>query len=86
MTKYYEKEDLKRINDIVDYTDVYAAYWNSDTDIDLKRRKEAELLVESDLPSHLICGYVVYNEHAKKALMDIGISEDKIKVSRGYYF
>lgn len=86
LTSFYPKEDLTRINDIVRYEDVYSAQWNSEIDIDLKRRKEAELLVNSDLPPHLICGYVVYNEKAKSTLMELGIHDNKIIVRPDYYF
>lgn len=86
LTSFYEKNDLVRINEIVNYEDVYSTQWNSEVDIDLKRRKEAELLVKSDLPSLLICGYVVYNEKAKTTLIRQGVNENKIVVSPGYYF
>lgn len=86
LTSFYKKEDLVRINDIVRYEDVYSTQWSSDVDIDLKRRKEAELLVNDDLPAFLICGYAVYNETAKRTLMEFGIDENKIVVSPGYYF
>lgn len=86
LTSFYEKEDLKRVNDIVSYEDVYSAIWSSEVDIDLKRRKEAELLVKSDLPVSFICGYVVYNENVKKTLLELGVNEKKIVVSPGYYF
>lgn len=86
LTNFYTKDKLSQINDIVNYSDVYSTYWNSDTDIDLKRRKEAELLVKTDLPVCFICGYVVYNENAKRILMEHGINESMIVVHPGYYF
>lgn len=86
LTTFYKKDDLIRINEIVRYEDVYSAQWNSEVDIDLKRRKEAELLVKNDLSPLYICGYVVYNEKAKNTLMELGVEEGKIVVSPGYYF
>lgn len=86
LTIFYGKDDLKRINDIVSYEDVYSVQWNSEVDIDLKRRKEAELLVNSDLPPLFICGYVVYNEKARNVLKGMGVNDDKIVVSSSYYF
>lgn len=86
LTSFYAKGDLTRINDIVRYDDVYSVQWNSEVDIDLKRRKEAELLVNSDLPTSFICGYVVYNEKVKHILMELGIDENKIAVVPNYYF
>ena len=50
------------------------------------RRKEAELLVKTDIPVKYIRGYVVYNEKAKAILLKYGIAEDMIKVAPNYYF
>ena len=86
LTSFYPKDALIQINDIVSYDDVYSSQWNSENDIDLKRRKEAELLVNSDLSPLFICGYVVYNEKAKDSLIKLGINDNKIVVSPGYYF
>ncbi len=86
LSSFYTKDKLLEINDIVNYDDVYSTQWNSEIDIDLKRRKEAELLVKNDLPISFIRGYVVYNEMAKQILIGNGIDINKIVVSSGYYF
>lgn len=86
LTSFFTKEKLSQIDSIVRYDDVYSSQWNSEDDIDLKRRKEAELLIKSDLPVKYICGYVVYNEMAKQKLIELGIDGNKIVVSHGYYF
>lgn len=86
LTDYFEKDYLKDIDTIIDYHDVYAKYWNSDDDLDLKRRKEAELLIKNDIPAKYIRGYVVYNNEAKSILLNYGITEEMIKVAPHYYF
>ena len=86
LTSFYKKDDLMRIDDIVSYEDVYSSQWNSEIDIDLKRRKEAELLVCNDLAPCLICGYVVYNEKARNILKNMGVNDNKIVILPGYYF
>lgn len=86
LTSFYTKDKLPLINDIVNYDDVYSTQWNSEDDIDLKRRKEAELLVKNDLPNSFIRGYVVYNEIAKQKLVELGIESTKIVISPSYYF
>jgi hypothetical protein len=86
LTSFYTKERLSRINDIVKYSDVYSSQWNSENDRDLKRRKEAELLVKDDLPLRFICGYVVFNERARQKLIEMGIEEEKLIVRPDYYF
>ncbi len=86
LSSFYTKDKLLQINDIINYDDVYSTQWNSEIDIDLKRRKEAELLVKNDLPISFIRGYVVYNEMAKQTLIENGIDASKIVVLSGYYF
>lgn len=86
ITTFFPKECLIGIDDIVKYDDVYSSQWDIETDIDLKRRKEAELLIKNDLPPQFIKGFVVYNEEVKRKMMMMGIDENKVVVAPGYYF
>lgn len=85
-TVFYAKEQLSSINEIVKYDDVYSTQWNPENDLDLKRRKEAELLIEEDLPPQYVKGYAVYNEIAKQRLVDMGVVLEKISIKPNYYF
>lgn len=86
ITTFFTKEYLVRIDEIVKYEDVYSSQWDTETDIDLKRRKEAELLIKNDLPPQFIKGFVVYNEEAKQKLMMVGVNDNMVVVAPGYYF
>ena len=86
LTKFYKKIQLPSINTIVKYDDVYSSRWDLESDLDLKRRKEAELLIKEDLAPQYVKGYVVYNETAKQRLVSMSIALDKIVVAPGYYF
>lgn len=86
LTSFYEKNMLSRIDEIVKYEDVYSSQWNLESDLDLKRRKEAELLIKNDLAPQYVKGYVVYNDAAKQRLLNIGIALERIAVVPGYYF
>lgn len=86
LTNFYGKERLGQINAIVSYDDVYSSQWNIESDLDLKRRKEAELLIRNDLEPQFVRGYVVYNTTAKQRLESFGIEEKKIVVNSNYYF
>lgn len=86
LTLFYSKDKLSRINEIVKFDDVYSSQWNSDEDLDLKRRKEAELLIKNDLPVQFLRGFVVYNNRAKDIMIDKGVAENMIAVMPGYYF
>lgn len=85
-TSFYEKSKLSHINEIVKFDDVYSSRWDLESDLDLKRRKEAELLIKQDLSSQYVKGYVVYNDVAKQKLVDSGVLSEKIVVRPEYYF
>jgi len=86
LTNFYEKEQLVQISKIVRFDDVYSSQWNLENDLDLKRRKEAELLIRNDLEPQFVRGYVVYNVAAKQRLENFGIDEKKIVINPNYYF
>lgn len=86
LTRFYGKGQLENIDQIVNFDDVYSSRWDSDTDLDLKRRKEAELLIKDDLEPHFVRGYFVYNENAKQRLINHGVAAEKIVVRPSYYF
>lgn len=50
LTQVFPAESLNRIESYIKYSDVYAHRWDDEEDLDLKRRKEAELLLKNDLP------------------------------------
>lgn len=85
-TSFYPKNMLSNIDEIVKYDDVFSSQWNIEDDLDLKRRKEAELLVKQDLPAQYVRGYVVYNETAKQRLITSGVAPEKVVAVPGYYF
>lgn len=74
------------ISEKVDFEAVKSKYWVNENDTDLKRRKEAEFLLATDLPFSLIAWFAVYNEEAKSKLLAIGLPESRIIVSPKYYF
>ena len=51
LTKFYCAELLPMVDQYVDSNAIFEKYWNRDDDRDLKRRKEAELLVKDELSS-----------------------------------
>lgn len=85
ITKFYTKSAIQHINSIVDFLAVNEKFWN-DKDVDLKRRKQAEFLVEDDIPNHLIEKYIVYDVQAAQKLIKFGIPPQKIDINSSYYF
>ncbi len=86
LTDFYEEKDLVNIDEILDKKAIDAKYWRNIEDTDLKRRKEAEFLVETDIPTTAIIGWVVYNEEAKKRLLELGIPQEMIYIKPDAYF
>lgn len=51
-----------------------------------KWRKQAELLIASDLPVNAILGYIVYDQAAKDKLVAAGVEEKNVFIKPDYYF
>jgi len=86
LSKYYDASQAQDIGNLLDFAAIKAEFWKDENDLDLKRRKEAEFLVENDIPLTAILGYVVYNDNAKTKLESFGIPTDKIAVRPKFYF
>ena len=78
--------DIADIDNQVDFEAVNVRDWKSPTDLDLKRRMQAEFLLLGDLPFASVLGFVVRNEVAKNQLMGFGVSEQQIRIKSNAYF
>ncbi len=85
-TQFFSKTSITKINELVDFNAVNAKYWRADTDLDLKRRKQAEILVKGDIDTEMIVGYAVYDQTSKTRLTDLGVPEKQIAIRPNYYF
>lgn len=74
------------IENIVDFGAVKEPNWKKEDDQDLKRRKEAEFLVEGDIPLAAIAGYCVYDDTARQKLLALGIAENRVIIKKDFYF
>ena len=79
-------EIILNANEFLQYNEVFAYRWDDDENLDLKRRKEAELLLKNDLPLQYIKGFVVYNIEAKQLLLSMGVGENKVVVKPNFFF
>jgi ssDNA thymidine ADP-ribosyltransferase, DarT len=86
LTTFFNKEKVNEINNLVDLKAANLKYWKTDSDLDLKRRKESELLVKQDVPNTCIIGYICYNETIKSKLLKMGLQEKEVVVRHNYYF
>ena len=78
--------DVTQVDKQVDFQAVKVRDWKSPTDLDLKRRMQAEFLLLGDLPFASILGFVVRNEAAKNQLLGFGVPEQQIRIRTNAYF
>jgi hypothetical protein len=86
ITDFYYPKDVNEIETLIDRKAIDSKYWKDDNDLDLKRRKEAEFLVEGDIPISAVKGFVVYNNISKDILQKNGIQDKNIYVLPQCYF
>lgn len=85
-TSFYDKCQFEKVNEIIDWKSVKSSYWGGEDNLNIKRKKQAEFLVSSDLPSDVIIGFGCYDDTSKQKLVEYGIEERKIKVITNGYF
>ena len=86
LTTFFNSDKVSEIETLVDLKAVNLKYWNHDSDLDLKRRKEAEFLVKDDVPNSCVLGYICYSEVVRAKLLALGINEKQVVVRKNYYF
>lgn len=86
VTRFKEKSEISDIENFIDKKAIESRYWKDEKDIDLKRRKEAEFLIEGDIPEEAILCYAVFNELAFQTLISFDIREKKIIIKPQFYF
>lgn len=87
MTQFFNSE--KYLNE-VDWNTVNLIKWNdTEEDPDRKRRKQAEFLVQSEIPLSAIVAFVVYNNDAKSTVLakfaETGFSGNIFVKPKWYY-
>lgn len=71
-TRQYGPDNLNAL-DTLDWAAIDARIWKSETDLDLKRRKEAEFLVLGDIAPEAVLGFVVHDDGARIHLENMGV-------------
>lgn len=85
-TSFYAKSQLPELNTFVKYEDVFREHWSaSDYGDEVKRKKEAELLIKDDIPVQYIDSFVVYHKEVRQRLVEMGVTQP-IYVSSQFYY
>ncbi|HEX7845108.1 MAG TPA: DUF4433 domain-containing protein [Chitinophagaceae bacterium] len=85
-TTFYDHTRITDLSKIIDWAAVKASYWGGQENLTLKRKKQAEFLISTDLSAKLILGLGCYNEETKSILLDMGVEEKKIKIIPNAYY
>lgn len=86
LTTFYDSSKIEELPTLIDWTAVKTAYWGGQENLNIKRKKQAEFLVENDIPVKYIVGFGCYNEVAEKRLITMGIKKEIIKIIPNAYF
>jgi hypothetical protein len=86
LTTFYNYEKIDDLETILDWTAIKSSYWSGNENLNLKRKKQAEFLIQNDLNSKFISRFGCFNKSAKAQLQEMGIEADKIKEIPQAYF
>ncbi|WP_206743174.1 DUF4433 domain-containing protein, partial [Chryseobacterium sp. Leaf394] len=73
LTSEFSKNQISNAENILDFNAISSRDWIDENDLDKKRKKEAEFLLENDLPLDSILGYICFNKNAQEKLISFGI-------------
>ena len=85
-TTQYTSNDIWNIESILDMDAIRAKYWRDESDLDRKRRKEAEFLVFGDIYHDAILGFLTYNENAKNKIINFGANVLRCILKQNFIF
>ncbi len=86
LTTFYDNSKINDLPEIIDWGAIRAPYWGGDENLDVKRKKQAEFLLQADLPPDFIVGFGCFSEKTKKELISLGVEEQKIKIIPDAYY
>ena len=86
LSSQFSNTDIANLDTLLDWSAIKTTNWKSETDLDLKRRKQAEFLVLGDIPSHAVLGFIVFNQHASNMLLQMGVQPQRIHLNNKHYF
>lgn len=86
LSSQYAPIDVNNIDTLLDFKAINDWKFKDPNDLDKKRRKQAEFLVDGDVPTEAVIGFIVYNKNAQDKLLAMGIEEKKTKIKTGFYF
>ena len=86
LTTFYDRTKINDLPSIINWNAIKASYWGGDENLNIKRKKQAEILIEDDIDPRCLIGLGCFNEHSKDRLVEMGVDKNIIKIiPQGYY-
>ncbi|MEQ8239273.1 MAG: DUF4433 domain-containing protein [Cyclobacteriaceae bacterium] len=86
LSTFYNKDEINQLPQIVDWTAVKEPYWSGQENLNIKRKKQAEFIVNGDIPPNFIIGFGCYNDSTKQKLIEFGVNDQLVKVIPNAYY
>lgn len=86
LTTFYDNNKINELPNIIDWDSIKAPFWGGHENLNIKRKKQAELLVSDDLPANFIAGFCCSNAETKEKLVNMGVEDERIKVLPNAYY
>jgi len=85
-SQFYDQTQVNRLDNIIDWQAIRSRYWGGENNLDIKRKKQAEFLVGSDIPATFLSYFGCYNDVAKRRLLSFDIPDNIIKIVPEAYY
>ena len=86
LTTFYNRDRINELNTIIDWKAIKSPYWGGENNLEVKRKKQAELLVKDIVSPNTIIGFACYNEKTRDKLTSFGINKELIKIKHNIYY
>jgi len=86
LTTFYDRNKIDDLPAIIDWNALKSKFWAGQENLDIKRKMQAEFLVQGDIPFEYLKGFVCYNKLAKDKLICMGCDADSIKINFEAYY
>jgi hypothetical protein len=85
-TTFYDQNKIADLPNLIDWAAIKSQYWGGRDNLELKRKKQAEFLIASDVSPECLSDFGCYSVAAKNSLVALGISDQRIKIVPYAYF
>lgn len=85
-TSFYDRTRINDLPSLLDWKAIQAPFWAGQENLDLKRKKQAEFLVENDVPPKHIVKIGCFNQVAANRIEKYGITFDRIAIVPAAYY